>query len=1131
MKKKIFGFVLLGAFTMFALSAITSCKKYDDDVDNLQSQISANQLAFEQAKSALESTVTGLQSQLEAARSDVSKNAALIAGLEARLATAEAALSSLKDIPETLAALGVKVDGVKTTVDGLSSTVTTEVNERKAADIAIQTQIDALTRLAKAEGYQGSSDIDALVAMLKQIDVNKGDIDTLKKDLQKASDTVAQFDGRINTLEDLLGSSVRSLVFVPEYYYYGIEAAELKAMNYKHYTMKDVDADKDGEFNLTTITGEKVACNPSTDATHLRYKSASDFNVMNFAAEYHVNPSSAKFDGATYKLLTGDKAYTRSSELAKAGLYIVNKDADGKNVSPFKNDQNNLEVNLGVRNHNAVKQIAASGNSEVTVFATEVTLPTADKKGTYTVTSDYAAVRLVQLNGGYRLSNVCKAVGHENLEAAPAERKTMTGVLNNNACGTCTVPNPDAGLHMFSTFEECAYPEGTHQEPTDPKNDAQAYVMWNEELDLLRLVETHYVDGDKPVSIADMNSNALSYKFEIVGSFYGNNKTSEGAHAIIKDGHIFRPQMPTADGKQDKNIGTQAVTTAGRQPVVRVQLVYKKYNPETEQKTEQVVDYGYIRIKIVEQPVQPKADQFIEFTGAPYSYTIDHGCPEHAPAYKDYSWANTWDDVEYRLYHDMLNISKETFDAHYEVVMAKAVSQKFGQLDDLAQYEKNSDGKFVLVPDDKVIGGFQEGFDPGQATTRTLIWDINGENDLKPVYKNVGTYTLARAIKYQSNDERNYPSVYALVSFQITIKDGGKASGAFNLDPSKIANYWFKHNSDKEAGKDEARINVYSPEDGKSTIATPFESVLTSQFVNNKIDAESMLTVTDPTIKKDFDKSKLSYDLVFDASNVNKEFKGQTGETYVLSVDANGKELKANIKNQSEKQIVAKLEIADPAMPVSVNNIKLAYQHSEYAEDLLNVQKYNKMTDDMILAVIAIKVQNECTMELPVTGNTFNERFVRPINVENDSTEITDAKDAQQVVNLKDLVKLSDWRGYWFADHVAPIDYWTYYNVKSITVRGASAGSSINGLITTDMDGGNINTTILSTKSDLVEFKYNPVTPATPSATAHYGTIVYTNNGNNVQTFKVKIPVRVTYEWGHIDAYVTIKVNGTQGAK
>lgn len=1135
MKKKIFGFVLLGAFTMFALSAITSCKKYDDDVDNLQSQISANQLAFEQAKSALESTVTGLQSQLEAARSDVSKNAALIAGLEARLATAEAALNSLKDIPETLAALGVKVDGVKTTVDGLSSTVTNEVNERKAADIAIQTQIDALERLAKDGDAALQGQIDKIIEQLKQIDVNKGDIETLKTDLQKASDEVAKFDGRINTLEDLLGSSVRSLVFVPDYYYYGIEAAELKTMNYEHYAMMSVDADKDGEFNLTTITGKKVPCNPSTDKTHLRYNTTKDFSVQDFTATYHVNPASAKFEDATYKLLSDDKQYTRS---AAAGLYILENDPDRPELklAPYRDEQNDLVVTLGVKNKDAVKKIAATGDSYVTVFATEVTLPTADKKDTYTVTSDYAAVRAVQI-GGYRLSNVCKAVGNENKDATAAERKTMTGVLNTNACGNCTYPNPDAGLHMFSTFEECAYPAGKNVQPaedmaTTKKEDAQAYVMWNEELDLLRLVETHYVDKDEPVKMKDFNANYLSYKFEIVGSFYGTNATSEGAHAIIKDGHIFRPQMPTEAGKQDKNIGTQAVTTVGRQPVVRVQLIYEKCNPETHQKTQQVLDYGYIRIKIVDKPVEPKPDEFIEFTT---SYSVNYGCPEQT-TWKEFKWSNTWDEVEYMLYHDKLNISHETFLAHYKPVKAEETSQVSEGPRDLAQYKKGSDGKFVLCTDAEKSGSLKEEANAGGAETNTLNWTITGD-DMRDAYINkLGTTsTLARAIKYQSDDEHNYPSVYVLVTGTIKIGDG-KVKGTIDLDPHKLANYWYKHNSILEgSGKDEARINVPVPEEGKTTVASPLESTLASQFVGNEIDAESMLKYTDNTDDKAFARNKLTYDLVFDVTNTGKEFLGQNVKNeldpssrehvvYELSVDETGKELKANVKGKpAVKETIAKLVGSD------INWITLAYQHGTFAEDLLNYSKYNEMSDKTLLAVIAIQIKNGCGKNLDLTGNTFNERFVRPINVDNGSEEITDAKDKEQPIFFKNLVKLSDWRGYWFADHVAAPDYWSYYNIKSIAVRGANPGDRLSRLATTNMDGGDINTTILNTKSDRVEFYYHPKTPDTPSATADYGYIGYTNNGNNVQTFSIQLPIRVTYEWGYIDTYVTIKVNKTQG--
>ena len=48
MKRKYFSALLMGALTIASVSTFTSCKDYDDDIDNLQNQIkdlaSADQL-------------------------------------------------------------------------------------------------------------------------------------------------------------------------------------------------------------------------------------------------------------------------------------------------------------------------------------------------------------------------------------------------------------------------------------------------------------------------------------------------------------------------------------------------------------------------------------------------------------------------------------------------------------------------------------------------------------------------------------------------------------------------------------------------------------------------------------------------------------------------------------------------------------------------------------------------------------------------------------------------------------------------------------------------------------------------------------------------------------------------------
>jgi len=50
------------------------------------------------------------------------------------------------------------------------------------------------------------------------------------------------------------------------------------------------------------------------------------------------------------------------------------------------------------------------------------------------------------------------------------------------------------------------------------------------------------------------------------------------------------------------------------------------------------------------------------------------------------------------------------------------------------------------------------------------------------------------------------------------------------------------------------------------------------------------------------------------------------------------------------------------------------------------------------------------------------------------------------------------------------------------------------------------------------------------SQKAKYGYIFYTNNGDNVQDFYLKVPIKVYYDWGWITATdLTIKVHGSIG--
>ena len=55
MKRKYFSALLMGALTVASVSTFTSCKDYDDDIQNLQQQIDANKSTLEKISELIKS--------------------------------------------------------------------------------------------------------------------------------------------------------------------------------------------------------------------------------------------------------------------------------------------------------------------------------------------------------------------------------------------------------------------------------------------------------------------------------------------------------------------------------------------------------------------------------------------------------------------------------------------------------------------------------------------------------------------------------------------------------------------------------------------------------------------------------------------------------------------------------------------------------------------------------------------------------------------------------------------------------------------------------------------------------------------------------------------------------------------
>lgn len=1063
-KKKIFGYLFMGLLAAGATGTVTSCKDYDDDINNNKSAIQALQSDLAKAKTDLESEISSLKTQLETANgtlatlsgkvdantADITKAKSDIAGLESRLATAESALTSInttlalkadqKALEDSCASIYGKLESV---TDGLGRKLKSEKDDRVAADADLQQQIDALNKLigngsvddAKTVYEKLLADVQALQEKTQDLDV-----EALTSQLQGLSNSIDKINANINVLNVLLEKSLRSLVFIPQSYYWGVEATKLLYLDFDYV---------DDEAWISDMNWDKKEAKGYDDDT--RYATAEGTKVLTFAATYHMNPSSAKLDDKTTKVSveSGDLDYVSDTRAAAAGF----------SVKSWAAENGVLTVNLDVKDPAKIKSV--KDNQMITNFATKVNVATKNDKDT-TITSDYATLYTEKVS---------------DLKLALTNNEVNKHLFPNAAqseLSPCEVSGTSYG-HLMQTVNEAS-----------KKFDAQVFCNWDQILDLRTLVETHYKNVDKKFAKLDestFNAN-FKYVFTLTALYKGNNATDESAHAAIaSDGYTFRPQAPTADGKQAAYGSDQVrAQEVGRTPVVRVTLVDKQ--------TGKVYDYGYIRIKIVDEKESPvQVDKSISYQGADYAYNGE--CTPNG-----WSFATKWYITEQDLYKE-LGLTREEFEKNYTLD---------GDDADLTQYQAK-DGKFqVLAKDDKIGTAStvkDKDTDPDGTKSSILKWEM----DSKQAFKLFVTDKKAGesiAIKYKSADKTVGPDVY--VVFKTGKLVGTLPSASLDLDPQKNATVWAAKDGVAGSGKYELDMNVNSPNDHniKNNGDKPFEKTLAEAFVGNEINAAAILTnLVDKTAGKEYAASKLTLDLQFAKANEGKEFKGVSGKTYVLSVADKGKTLEAKIKGTDATQAVVKID------GEKVNAQKAVYQETQFAKDLLNYKKHNELDENTLTAIVGIYARNHCN-ELPLTNNTFNVRFLRPLNITNTSAEVEDAGTEAQVIDLMSLLTFTDWRDAW------QDGYDKFYGIKDVKVVGVADGQKIsqNSEVLTDQNG-NTKMVPLQSVNGAIDFVYND------------GKLTYKNYNTTTADFKVQIPVVVTYDWGEVPQTIIVNVKRT----
>ena len=222
MKRKLFSAILFGALLTASTSGLTSCKDYDDDISNLQSQIdklatadqlsakvSEMQAAISAAQSAAEAKAAAAQTVADAAKAAAGDAAA---AAKAAQSTADAAAAAAAEVQKAadkaiadLEAKAATKDELKAAADAAAAAVKA-IEDAHAADkaeieAAIETGLDAVKAEIAATNEklaELATRLDAVEAKLAALEAGEGQEEVLAA-------IQAEVEAISDALEDIIG--------------------------------------------------------------------------------------------------------------------------------------------------------------------------------------------------------------------------------------------------------------------------------------------------------------------------------------------------------------------------------------------------------------------------------------------------------------------------------------------------------------------------------------------------------------------------------------------------------------------------------------------------------------------------------------------------------------------------------------------------------------------------------------------------------------------------------------------------------------------------------------------------------------------------------------------------------------
>ena len=356
---------------------------------------------------------------------------------------------------------------------------------------------------------QLSTEKDKLAQQIAELEKQVGD--ELKPELEALKNQLNSQNADLNAIKaalEKLQNGLTSLVFVPEFYYGGIEAMTVGTYKYESLETETVSAND--------VTGEEDAPKPGSMVEM----------APRFGASYHVNPSSVSAqDILDITFLTGDKEY---ESVAQSRAY---EGAIVAEVLPGWTVNNGILDVTGVIKDGSIKMDAEN----VTVLAAQASINRGNEQ--VTVTSDYAVVR----SEVTYIEDLALIGEQEDIHLY----ETAADAVENGKDGALLQVEWNKTFDLADVIR-------THIDDCSGSLDAEGEEDW----------------GNANNGVAA--KKGFNYVYELVGWADGSNETSESVHAAL-EGSVLRPQMPK-DGAQQAYGAEQSKATIGRLPLVRVTL-------------------------------------------------------------------------------------------------------------------------------------------------------------------------------------------------------------------------------------------------------------------------------------------------------------------------------------------------------------------------------------------------------------------------------------------------------------------------------------------------------------------------------------------------------------------------------